>query len=85
MEFSPSSIKVRLISIGYFYLSFANHGVCMHVTLGHAAVVINMFRNLCMQILKADTSVKDSLAGKRQRCAWSFPYALAVVKNWAFS
>ena len=46
---------------------------------------VNMFRKLCMQMLKADTSVKDSLAGKRQRCAWSFPYALAVVKNWAFS
>ena len=57
----------------------------VHVTLGHAAVVINMFRKLCMQMLKADTSVKDSLTGKRQRCAWSFPYALAVVKNWAFS
>lgn len=57
----------------------------VHVTLGHAAVVINMFRKLCMQMLKADTSVKDSLAGKRQRCAWSFHYALAVVKNWAFS
>ena len=57
----------------------------MHVTLGHAAVIINIFRKLCMQMLRADTSVKDSLAGKRQRCAWSFPYALSVVKNWAFS
>ena len=38
-----------------------------------------------MQMLKADTSVKDSLTGKRQRCAWSFPYALSFVKNWAFS
>lgn len=57
----------------------------VHVTLGHAAVVINMFRKLCMQMLKADVSVKDSLTGKRQRCAWSFPYALSVVKNWAFS
>lgn len=57
----------------------------MHVTLGHAAVVINTFRKLCMQMLKADTSVKGSLAAKLQRCAWSFPYALSVVKNWAFS
>ena len=38
-----------------------------------------------MQMLKADTSVKDSLTGKRQRCAWSFSYALSVVKNWDFS
>ena len=37
--------------------------------MGHAAVIINMFRKLCMQMLKADTSVKDSLSGKRQRCA----------------
>ena len=27
--------------------------------MGHAAVVINMFRKLCMQMLKADTSVKE--------------------------
>jgi len=36
-----------------------------------------------MQMLKADTSVKDSLKGKRQRCAWSFDYAMNVVKQWA--
>lgn len=54
----------------------------MHVRMGHAAVIINMFRKLCMQMLRADTSVKDSLAGKRQRCAWSFDYALSVVKHW---
>ena len=53
----------------------------MHVRMGHAAVIINMFRKLCMQMLKADTSVRDSLAGKRQRCAWSFDYALSVVRN----
>ena len=56
----------------------------MHVRLGHAAVVINALRKLCMQMLKADTSVKDSLAGKRQRCAWSFDYALSVASNFAF-
>ena len=55
----------------------------MHVRMGHAAVVINMLRKLCMQMLKADSSVKDSLAGKRQRCAWSFDYALSVVRNFA--
>ena len=38
-----------------------------------------------IEMLKADASVKDSLAGKRQRCAWSFSYALTVVNNWAFS
>ena len=55
----------------------------MHVRMGHAAVIINMLRKLCMQMLKADSSVKDSLAGKRQRCAWSFDYALSVVRNFA--
>lgn len=57
----------------------------MHVTLGHAAVVINTFRKLCMQMLKTDTSFNGSLTSKLQRCTWSFPYALSVVKNWAFS
>ena len=57
----------------------------MHVRLGHAAVVINALRKLCMQMLKADTSVKDSLAGKRQRCAWSFDYALSVATGYALA
>ena len=57
----------------------------MHVRLGHAAVVINALRKLCMQMLKADTSVKDSLAGKRQRCAWSFDYAISVATGFAFA
>ena len=57
----------------------------MHVRLGHAAVVINALRKLCMQMLKADTSVKDSLAGKRQRCAWSFDYAMSVAAGYAIS
>ena len=56
-----------------------------HVRLGHAAVVINALRKLCMQMLKADTSVKDSLAGKRQRCAWSFDYAMSVAAGYAIS
>ena len=34
-------------------------------------------------MLKADTSVQDSLKGKRQRCAWSFDYAMNVIKHWA--
>ncbi len=55
----------------------------MHVRMGHAAVIINMFRKLCMQMLKADETVKDSLTGKRQRCAWSFDYAMTVIKQWA--
>ena len=57
----------------------------MHVRLGHAAVVINALRKLCMQMLKVDTSVKDSLAGKRQRCAWSFEYALSVATGYALN
>ena len=57
----------------------------MHVRLGHAAIVINALRKLCMQMLKADTSVKDSLAGKRQRCAWSFNYAISVASGYALA
>ena len=57
----------------------------VHIRLGHAAVVINALRKLCMQMLKADSSVKDSLAGKRQRCAWSFDYALSVATGYALA
>ena len=57
----------------------------MHVRIGHAAIVINTFRKLCMQMLRADKTVKDSLAGKRQRCAWSFDYAMTVASNYAIS
>ena len=47
--------------------------------------LINALRKLCMQMLKADTSVKDSLAGKRQRCAWSFDYAISVAVGYALA
>ena len=67
----------------HWSLDCSFHEDDMHVRMGHAAVIINMFRKLCMQMLKADTSVKDSLKGKRQRCAWSFDYAMVVVKRWA--
>lgn len=67
----------------HWSLDCSFHEDDMHVRMGHAAVIINMFRKLCMQMLKADTSVKDSLKGKRQRCAWSFDYAMNVVKQWA--
>lgn len=67
----------------HWSLDCSFHEDDMHVRMGHAAVIINMFRKLCMQMLKADTSVKDSLKGKRQRCAWSFDYAMDVVSRWA--
>ena len=68
----------------HWSLDCSFHEDDMHVRMGHAAVIINMLRKLCMQMLKADTSVKDSLKGKRQRCAWSFEYAMNVVQKWAF-
>ncbi len=67
----------------HWSLDCSFHEDDMHVRMGHAAVIINMFRKLCIQMLKADTSVQDSLKGKRQRCAWSFDYAMNVVKHWA--
>ena len=67
----------------HWSLDCSFHEDDMHVRMGHAAVIINMLRKLCMQMLKADTSVKDSLQGKRQRCAWSFEYAMKVVQQWA--
>jgi len=67
----------------HWSLDCSFHEDDMHVRMGHAAVIINMLRKLCMQMLKADTSVKDSLQGKRQRCAWSFEYAMNIVQRWA--
>ena len=54
----------------------------IHIRLGHAAIILNMFRKLCMQMIKADTSVKGSLSEKRQRCAWSFDFACSLVDHW---
>ena len=50
-----------------------------HIRLGHAAVILNMFRKLALQMLKHDTTVQGSMTSKRLRCAWDFTYALQVV------
>lgn len=51
-----------------------------HIRAKHAAVVLNLFRKICMQLLKTDTS-KGSLQTKRFRCSWSFDYAYAIFRN----
>lgn len=66
----------------HWFLDCCFHEDDMHVRLGHAAVVLNAIRKLCMQMLKADKSVKGSLAEKRQRCAWVFEFACSVIDNW---
>ena len=50
-----------------------------HIRIGHAAVILNMFRKLALQMLKHDTTVQGSMTSKRLRCAWDFKYALQVV------
>lgn len=49
-----------------------------HIRMGHAAVVLNTFRKLALALLKADSSVKGSVASKRLRCAWDFQFALSL-------
>lgn len=49
------------------------------VRIGNAAVVLNIFRKLALQMLKADTSIKDSMRSKMLRCAWDFDFALHVI------
>lgn len=51
-----------------------------HVRFGHAAVILNIIRKLCLQLLKSNTS-KGSIKSKRLRCAWNFNYALSVLCN----
>ncbi|MBR6029687.1 MAG: transposase [Clostridia bacterium] len=55
-----------------------------HVRLGNAAVVLNTFRKLVTQLLKADTSFKVSVQSKLLRCAWDFNYALSVLSDCTF-
>ena len=59
------------------------HEDAAHVRAKHAAVVLNLFRKICMQLLKADTS-KGSLQAKRFRCSWSFDYAYAIFRSAGF-
>ena len=65
----------------HWMLDVVFHEDNAHVRLGHAAVILNMFRKLCLQLLKSDTSVKGSIQSKRLRCAWDFNFALSVVLN----
>ena len=53
----------------------------IRIRLGNAAVVLNIFRKLVMQMLKDDTSVKGSIQSKLLRCSWDFNYALSVVHS----
>lgn len=52
-----------------------------NIRIGNAAVVLNMFRKLIMQMLKADSSAKGSMKSKLLRCAWDFRYAINVLLN----
>ncbi len=63
----------------HWMLDVVFHEDDAHVRLGHAAVILNMFRKLCLQLLKSDTSVKGSIQSKRLRCAWDFNFALSVI------
>ncbi len=68
----------------HWSLDVTFHEDAAHVRLGNAAVVLNIFRKLAMQMLKADTSVKGSMQSKLLRCAWDFDYALSVIDRFAF-
>ena len=63
----------------HWVLDVCFHEDDAHLRLGHAAVILNMFRKLCMQLLKADLSFKGSMPSKRLRCAWDLSYALSVL------
>ena len=65
----------------HWMLDICFHEDDAHVRLGHAAVILNMFRKLCMQLLKSDHSVKGSMRSKRLRCAWDISYALSVLSG----
>jgi predicted transposase YbfD/YdcC len=37
---------------------------------GTGAEIFSVFRRLALSILQQDTTVKDSIRGKRKRCGW---------------
>lgn len=62
----------------HWMLDVQFHEDAAHIRMGHAAVVLNVFRKLSLQLLKLDSSVKGSIASKRLRCAWDFSFALSL-------
>jgi len=46
---------------------------------GHAAENFSRLRRLAINLLKAETSIKAGLAGKRLTCGWDHDYLLKVL------
>jgi len=57
----------------------------LHARVEHIAVVMNMLRKLVLQMLKHDTTLKGSMTGKREICAWRFDLALNLLTHASFS
>ena len=57
----------------------------LHARVEHIAIVLNMLRKLVLQLLKHDTTLSGSMAGKREICAWRFDLALALLQSASFS
>jgi hypothetical protein len=56
-----------------------------HARAEHIAIVVNLFRKLVLQLLKHDSTLKGSMTGKREICAWRFDLALALIQHATFS
>jgi predicted transposase YbfD/YdcC len=50
-----------------------------HARAEHIAIVLNLFRKLVLLLLKHDATLKGSMAGKREICAWRFDLALQLL------
>ena len=57
----------------------------LHARAEHIAIVMNLLRKLVLQILKHDTTLSGSMAGKREICAWRFDLALNLLRYAHFS
>lgn len=53
----------------------------LHARVEHIAIVMNLLRKLVLQMLKHDTTLSGSMAGKREICAWRFDLALNLLRN----
>lgn len=50
---------------------------------GNSPEISSVFRRLTLMILQRDTTIKDSIRGKRKRCAWNKSAITNLIANYS--
>ena len=50
---------------------------------GNSPEISSVFRRLALNILQRDTTIKDSIRGKRKRCAWDNSAIEKIMANFS--